>query len=42
MDIEKVRLLGCELTYWININADIENTIKQYHMHGISINTVTL
>ena len=29
MGIKKTRLLGRELVYWMNINADIENTIKQ-------------
>ena len=28
MDIEKVRLLPRKFTYWLNINADIENTIN--------------
>ena len=26
--IEKTRLLACELVYWINMNADIENIFK--------------
>ena len=29
MGIEKIRLLACELVYWINKNAAIENTFKQ-------------
>ena len=28
MSIGKTRLLACELIYWINMNADIEDTVK--------------
>ena len=28
MDTEKKRLLTCESIYWINMNADIEDTVK--------------
>ena len=29
MGIGKTRLLGHELVYWVNINADIKSTMKQ-------------
>ena len=30
MGIEKTRLLACESVYWLNINASIQNFMKQY------------
>ena len=29
MGIEMIRLLACKSVYWLNINTDIENTVKQ-------------
>ena len=28
-DFEKIRLLATDLLYWVNMNADIGNSIKQ-------------
>ena len=30
MGIEKTRLLVYKSVYWVNMNADIENAVKQY------------
>ena len=30
MVIEKTDLLPCESVYWLNMNADTGNTVKQY------------
>ena len=30
MGIKKTRLLAHKLVYWMNMNADIKNTVKQY------------
>ena len=30
MGMEKTRLLACESVHWININADMENTIENF------------
>ena len=30
MGIEKIRLLAHESVYWVNMNEDIENTVKEY------------
>ena len=29
IQIEKTRLLASKSVYWVNMNADIENTVKQ-------------
>ena len=28
MGIEKIRLLACKAVYWVNVNTDLENTMK--------------
>ena len=30
MGIEKIRLLVCGSVYWLNMDKDIENTVKQW------------
>ena len=37
MDIEKTRLLACESICWINMNADIEVTVKIFQIALISM-----
>ena len=40
MGMEKMRVLACELVYWININTDMKNTVKWCDMYEIPPNTV--
>ena len=28
----KTRMVGCKSIYWVNMNANIEQTLKNYHM----------
>ena len=38
MDIEKNKIISAPISYWVNINNDIENYIKLHYMSYISTN----